>query len=175
MASLYAPAISNEQLLAQKNLRHRPINLDYEYTSGFPYDKINLLRNLSWTTYDFNRENVDALGDVQGIYMFTFNPYIFSLSNHSAEVILYIGQAGKLRERLNKYFYYSNSIKATDQEKRYMILFFSGFLKIHVYQTTNWDQKDLDTLEYSLIDSILPPFNQKVHSEFAQAYRKILK
>lgn len=174
MVSLYAPAISNEQLLAQKNLRHRKINLDYEYTSSFPYDNINLLKSVSWTTYDFNKANVAALNNAQGIYMFTFNPYIFSLSNHNADIVLYIGQADNLRVRLNKYFYYPNSHKASDQERRFMILFFSNFLKIHVYQTTNWNQKDLDTLEYSLIDSILPPFNQKVHSEFAQAYRKIL-
>ena len=174
MASLYAPAISNEQLLAQKNLRHRKINLDYEYTSGFPYPKINLLKNVSWKIYDFNKANIDALNSAQGIYMFTFNPYIFSLSNHNADIVLYIGQADNLRIRLNKYFYYPNSSKASDQERRFMILFFSDFLKIHVYQTTNWTPKDLDSLEYSLIDSILPPFNQRVHSEFAQAYRKIL-
>jgi hypothetical protein len=174
MASLYAPAISNEQLLAQIKLRHRSINLDYEYISGFPYENINLFSNINWITFDFNKASVDALNDVQGIYMFTFNPYIFSLSNHNADVVLYIGQASKLKERLNKYFYYPNSTKVSDQERRYMILFFSNYLRIHIYETKDWSQEDLDTLEYSLIDSILPPFNQKVHSEFAQAYRKIL-
>jgi len=174
MASLYAPAISNEQLLAQKNLRHRKINLDYEYISSFPYNNINLLKNITWVASHFTKANVAALNNEQGIYMFTFNPYSFSMSKHDADIILYIGQADDLKVRLNKYFYYPNSHKASDQERRFMILFFSNFLKIHVYQTTNLSQTDLDTLEYSLIDSILPPFNQKLHSEFAQAYRKIL-
>lgn len=174
MASLYAPAISNEQLLAQKNLRHRKINLDYEYISSFPHDNINLLKSISWISCDFNKTNVAALNKAQGIYMFTFNPYSFSLSNHAACIILYIGQAEDLRVRLNKYFYYPNSNKASDQERRFMILLFSNFLRIQVYQTTNWSKTDLDTLEKSLIDSILPPFNQKVYSEFAQSYRKLL-
>jgi hypothetical protein len=65
MASLYAPAISNEQLLAQIKLRHRSINLDYEYTSGFPYENINLFKNINWITFDFNRASVDAIDDVQ--------------------------------------------------------------------------------------------------------------
>jgi len=174
MASLYAPVISNEQLLSQKNLRHKKINFDYEYTSGFPYDNINLLKNINWTTIDFTKPNVAALNNAQGIYMFTFNPYLFSMSNQNADIILYIGQADDLRVRVKKYFYYPNSKKASDQEKRFMILFFSSFLKLHYFQTANLAQADLDTLEYSLIDSILPPFNLKVHSEFAQAYRRIL-
>jgi hypothetical protein len=174
MASLYAPAISNEQLLAQIKLRHRSINLDYEYISGFPYENINLFRYINWITFDFNRASVDAIDDVQGIYMFTFNPYIFSLSNHNADVVLYIGQASKLKERLNKYFYYPKSKKASDQERRYMILFFSNYLKIHIYETINWNQEDLDKLEHCLIDSILPPFNQRLYSEFAQSYKKII-
>ena len=174
MASLYAPTITNEQLLVQKNLRHKKVNFDYEYTSGFPYENINLLKNIHWTTIEFKRPNVQALSNVQGVYMFTINPYSFSMSNHNADIVLYIGQADELKARLSKYFYYPNSKKASDQEKRFMILFFSSFLKVHFFETVNWDQSDLDTLEYSLIDSILPPFNLKVYSEFAQAYRRIL-
>jgi hypothetical protein len=173
MASLYAPVITNEQLLAQKNLRHKKINLDYEYMSGFPYDNVNLLKNINWTTINFTKRNVATLNNVQGIYMFTFNPYSFSLSNHNIDIILYIGQADDLKVRLSKYFYYPTSIKASDQEKRFMILFFSEFLKIHFYQT-DLSKAELDILEYSLIDSILPPFNLKFYSEFAQAYRRIL-
>jgi len=174
MASLYAPAISNEQLLASTNLRHKKINLDYMYTSSFPHDNINLLKNFNWKTINFGKAEVGALNNHQGIYMFTFNPYLFSLSNHSAEIILYVGQAKDLKERLIKYFNYPNSKKASDQERRFMILFFSNFLKVHVFETNNLSQADLDSLEYSLIDSLLPPYNLKVHSEFAQAYRRIL-
>lgn len=174
MASLYAPVISNEQLLASKNLRHRKINLDYEYIINFPHDDIGLLESISWSTIDFNRSNVATLNNVQGIYMFTFNPYAFSKSNHNAELILYIGQADDLKKRISKYFSYPNSKKASDQERRFMILFFSKFLKIHFLETITLSQNELDSLEYSLIDSILPPFNLKLHSEFAQAYRRIL-
>jgi hypothetical protein len=174
MASLYAPAFNNEQLLSQLNLRHQKISLDYQYTSGFPYDNQNLLRNINWTTINFEKYNVAALNNVQGIYMFTFNPYGFSNLNHNADIVLYIGQASKLKTRLTKYFYYPNSTSASDQEKRFMILFFSEFLKVHYFQTGNLSQTDLDTLEYSLIDSVFPPFNLKVHSEFAQSYRRLL-
>jgi hypothetical protein len=174
MASLYAPAFDNEQILSQLNLRHQKINLDYQYSSGFPYDEKNLLKNINWTTISFARHSIASLSNVQGIYMFTFNPYCFSMLNHNADIVLYIGQASNLRTRLTKYLYYPNSKSASDQEKRFMILFFSDFLKIHYFQTRNLSQIDLDSLEYSLIDSILPPFNLKVHSEFAQSYRRLL-
>ncbi|MCO5257553.1 MAG: GIY-YIG nuclease family protein [Lentimicrobium sp.] len=174
MASLYAPTISNEQLLASFNLRHKKINLDYQYMSSFPYDNIKLLSNINWTTISFTKHDVDRLNNVQGIYMFTFNPYAFSMSNRVSDIILYIGQATDLKVRLNKYFYYPNSKKASDQERRFMVLFFSNFLKVHFFETITYSQSDLDSLEYGLIDSILPPFNLKFHSEFAQAYRRIL-
>ena len=174
MASLYTPSITNEQLLASKNLRHKKINLDYEYTSGFPYDNVGVLKNINWNTIAFTKQNVAAIRNTQGIYMFTFNPYSFSMSNHQAEIILYIGQAKDLQVRLTKYFAYPNSTKASDQERRFMVLFFSDFLRINFLETNNLSQTDLDNLEYGLIDSILPPYNLKVHSEFAQAYRRIL-
>ncbi len=173
MADLYAPVISNEVLLSQRNLRHRRINLDYEYISGFPHEDNNLLKGLVWTSIEFKKNQVSAIPDNQGIYMFTLNPYGFSCSNHEAHVVLYIGQAGKLKTRLEKYFYYPNSRKASDQERRFMILFFQDFLTVKYCETT-LSGSELDSLEYSLIDSILPPFNLQVHSEVAQAYRRII-
>ena len=174
MASLYAPLISNDVLLAQKNLRHRKINFDYEYISSFPHENIDLLKPLTWDRISFNKNEVSQLPINQGIYMFVFNPYSFSRSNHTADSIFYIGQANNLRERINKYFRYPKSAKASDQEKRYMILFFGDYLKLQYYETSDFSQLDLDNLEYSLIDSLLPPFNLKVHSEFAQAYRRLI-
>ena len=160
MASLYAPVFTNQQLLAQVGLRHRRINFDYEYVSSFPYDNQNLLNGINWTDIDFNIASVNLLNEVKGIYMFYINPYSFSMANHpTGDVLLYIGQASNLRERLRKYFYYPNSKLASDQEKRFMILFFSTLLKLKIYETGNINSADLDTIEYSLIDSILPPFN----------------
>jgi hypothetical protein len=173
MASLYTPSITNDDLLAQKNLRHRKINLDYEYISGFPHTNFNLLKGITWSTIDFTKANVGALNNNQGIYMFSIDPYLFSMCNKNSDIILYIGQAKKLRERLEAYFYYPNSSKPSDQERRYMILFYLGYLKLHYFQT-NLSQADLDTLEYSLIDSIIPPYNQRFRSSFTQQYRKLL-
>ncbi len=174
MASLYGPAITNEQLLSQTTLRHRRFNLNYDYISSFPYDNIQLLRTINWTSIDFTRLNVSTLNQVQGIYMFTFNPYAFSMYNHNADFTLYVGQADNLQSRLLGYFNYVNSKKASDQEKRFMIIYFGNFLKLHYYETINLPQANLDILEYSLIDSILPPFNLRLKSQFAQAYRRLI-
>lgn len=174
MANLYAPAISNEMLLSQMNLRHIKINLDYEYIARFPGLNVYMFRHIHWQCIEFNRNEVDRLGENRGIYMFTFSPYSFSLAQHSADMILYIGQADRLRSRLGDYFYYPNSKKASDQARRYMVLFFSGFLKVYYYETGNIPQSELDELEHGLIDSILPPFNLRVYSELAQAYRRLI-
>ena len=53
MASLYDSLITNEDLLKQKNLRHRKINFDYEYISGFPISDFNLVKSLNWNSVRF--------------------------------------------------------------------------------------------------------------------------
>lgn len=174
MASLYDGSISNDELLAQKNLRHRRINFDYEYISKFPVNNYSLFRSISWTTVDFNKIEVSKITTGQGLYVFNFSPTSFSLLNWDANVPLYIGQASSLRNRLMSYFNYVNSNKASDQDKRFMILFFSGFLKISYYETKSLNTSDLDELEYTLIDSIIPPFNLRFRSQLAQSYRRIL-
>jgi hypothetical protein len=174
MASLYSPSISNEDLLLQKNLRHKRLNLDYEYTSAFPYQDISVFSNLSWQTVDFNRINVSALNPVRGIYMYTFNPHNFSMLGFSSNIVLYIGQASNLRTRVAKYFTYPNSIRAADQERRFMILFLGDYLQLNYYEAPHLNPQQLDVLEHDLIDSILPPFNLRVYSQWAQQYRRIL-
>lgn len=175
MAGLYDRAISNEQLLKQSALRHRRFNLNYdEYIASFPYPDVHLLKSVSWSSIDFTRPSVATLNPVQGVYMFTFNPYAFSMFHHNAEFILYVGQAEDLQDRLGGYFNYINSKKAADQEKRFMVLYFGKFLKLQFYETGSLSQADLDTLEYSLIDSILPPFNLRFKSQFAQGYRRLI-
>lgn len=175
MASLYDPAFTNEELLKQVGLRHRRINFDYKYISEFEYVNQRLLSNINWTDVDFNVPAIEALNEVQGIYMFYINPYSFSMANHpTGEILLYIGQASNLKKRLRKYFYYPNSKLASDQEKRYMVLFFSTLLKLKIYETGDIPPADLDIMEYSLIDSILPPFNLEFKSQFTQQYRRVI-
>src|SRR6187397_1893840 len=99
MASLYDPVFSNDQLLAQKNLRHRRINFDYEYISSFPHIVPAHLSSFKWQTLDFNKVAINTLKASQGIYMFVFNPYKSSVLNHSAKIAFYIGQADNLRTR----------------------------------------------------------------------------
>lgn len=173
MANLYAPAISNEQLLAQVGLRHKRINLNYEYSSGFDYQDVSVFNGINWTTVDFNKANISSLNQVSGIYMYTFRPHNFSHLGFNSDVVLYIGQATNLRTRLMTYFHYPNSVKASDQERRFMILFFGDFLQLNYYETPHLNQQQLDILEHDLIDSILPPYNLKVYSQAAQGYRRI--
>jgi hypothetical protein len=174
MANLYTPIITNTDLLNHKSLRHKKFNLDYEYIAGFPHVDTTVFNAITWQTIDFSKANVANLNPVQGIYMFTFNPYRFSKSTHNADLVFYIGQANNLPERLSNYFNYIKSKKASDQEKRTMILLWGDYLKIKYFETVNWSQSRLDDLEYGLIDSILPPFNLRIRSEFAQAYRRLI-
>lgn len=174
MASLYDGSISNEELLSQKNLRHKRINFDYEYISKFPVDNYSLFKEIAWETVDFNRKEVNNITTGQGLYVFSFNPCGFSLLNFDANIPLYIGQASSLKSRLMGYFNYVKSNKASDQDKRFMILFFSDFLKISYYETNGLSTKDLDELEYTLIDSLIPPFNLRFRSQLAQSYRRSL-
>lgn len=172
MASLYDSIISNEDLLKQKNLRHKKINFDYEYISNFPINDYNIFKNISWTTVDFRREKVNGIPDNQGLYVFSFNPTGFSLINFDSNIPLYIGQASNLKSRLLNYFGYINSKKASDQDKRFMILFFSDFLKVSYFETINLKPEELDDLEYTLIDSIIPPYNLRFRSQLAQSYKR---
>lgn len=174
MASLYDSFISNEDLLKQKNLRHRKINLDYEYISGFPTNDLNLFKAINWVSVDFERSLINAIPNTSGVYVFNFDPCQFSLSNFQSKIPLYIGQASNLRSRLSGYFNYINSKLPADQDKRFMILFFSHYLKVSYYEAPSLTQIQLDELEYTLIDSLIPPFNLKFRSHLAQAYRRSL-
>ncbi len=174
MASLYAPAISNAVLLQQKSLRHRRLNLDYEYISAFPLQDSTVFQGIAWQTIDFTRANVNLLNTVRGVYMYSFKPNSFSRLGFNSDIVLYIGQAGNLRSRVSSYFGYPNSIKASDQERRFMILFFGNHLQLNYFEAPHLSMAQLDILEHDLIDSLLPPFNLKVYSELAQGYRRIL-
>jgi hypothetical protein len=173
--------ISNEKLLAQIGLRHVKVNLDFEHIQNLSASALGdadeykaFFERINWNSISFEKDNRGQIPEEPGVYMFTFCPYSYSLAKHEAQVVLYIGQAKDLRNRFNGYLSYPNSKKPTDQLRRTMIVLWGNRLNFYFYPNSMLNKKDLDTIEFGLIDAILPPFNKEIKSSFSQAYKKLL-
>lgn len=170
--NLYAAHISNSDILSKKDLRWRRMCLDAELT------KVKLRRitklTLSWIQQDFLKKNKKLIPQTQGVYMFVVNINngidMNSCSNH----ILYVGQASNLRDRFGQYFGYAKSGKPSDFLKRCMVLIWKGKLTFHYFETKTLTKEELTEVEFDIIDSIVPPLNQRFRGTILKKHVKLL-
>lgn len=175
MSNIYNSITTNSQILAQVSLRHKRFNLDFDLIASIK-PKSSLVSSLSWNEVKFQKNKKQTLPETPGVYMFIIKPYLAGLCKFSSEFILYIGQTKNLKYRYSSYFQYKNSTKASDQDKRTMIVIWENHLHFYYHSLpSNIDKSKLDDLEFDLIDSVLPPFNARFRSENVKSYLKMLK
>ena len=130
----------------------------------------------TWTEIKFERTNIphfDTLDGQEGIYMFIAKPNDTPNPNHS--FILYVGETGNLKTRFEKYFTYENTSHPSDQLKRRMVIVWKDYLYFQYIKTSFGITAKREELEYDLIDTIVPPMNDKFRSMPLKAHLKGLK
>lgn len=174
MSNIYNSITTSKQILNQVSLRHRRFNLDFDLIASIK-PKSSLVSSLNWNKVKFQKGNKNTLPEMPGVYMFILKPYLAGICKLASEFILYVGQTKNLKERYSGYFQYKNSKKASDQDKRTMIVIWEDHLHFYYHSLPdNTTKSQLDDLEFDLIDSVLPPFNARFRSENVKSYLKML-
>lgn len=169
--SLYTPSITNQQILDDQKQRWKTICLDYRIWEN-PTQMIETF-NPSWQEIPFLQSNTSKMPHTQGIYMFILKPNNANLVNNQNRHILYIGQTKNLHKRFSQYFHYEHSDLPSDQLKRIMVLLWKEKLSFHFFETNNVTKEDLTTLEFDLIDMIIPPMNDRFRADSVKQYVKL--
>jgi len=129
-----------------------------------------------WQEVKFEKNSIPLINHLEGqegIYMFIARPNSLPNSNHS--FIMYIGETGNIKQRFEKYFTYKSTKHPSDQLKRRMVLVWKDYLYFQ-YITTNFGNRAArETLEYDLIDTIVPPMNDLFRSKILKSHLKSLK
>ena len=163
--------LSDEEILNNKGNRWRKFCLNpdiWELEKKVNIDLIN-----QWKEVEFCKENQDSIPSKQGIYMFIARPIKNTPVHVAHSYILYIGQTENLNQRFNSYFSYKNTTEPSDQLKRMMILIWERYLFFN-YITNDYDKEKLTNLEYDLIDTVVPPINNRFRSRILKTHINIL-
>ncbi|MGM0934730.1 MAG: hypothetical protein ACQEWD_14940 [Bacteroidota bacterium] len=155
--SLYDNELTNKEILNDKRFRWKNFCLDLSLLHRKP--KLAHKFTINWNEVKFLRKNGKHIPDSQGIYMFVVNIENKIGLNENSKYILYIGQTVNLKSRYMSYFRYEDSDQPSDFLKRCMVLIWKNKLDFHFFETGNVSKKELDNIEFDLIDSVVPPFN----------------
>ena len=172
MASLYLPQITNTDILNNKKQRWLTICADYVIWElqtvllGNPFVPV-------WTERKFEKTSQSSIPDAMGVYMFVIKSTPETLTNNQHRYILYVGQAVNLRKRFGEYFHYAHSNKPSDQLKRVMTLIWKDRLNFHYFETPNFTIPELTSIEFDLIDRIVPPMNNRFRADILKQYVKL--
>ena len=120
---------------------------------------------MSWYQLPFEDAQVEKFPQQGGIYIFTFTFYCLEFLEH--KMILYLGEAGNLRNRLRQHLQTSQlteaqlnqSKRTTPHEKRLWSLFTSFQNLVVNYCTLDIPQDERRVLERQMIGVLDPPFN----------------
>lgn len=157
--NLYANELTNKEILDHKPFRWKSICMDMDLLK-VKHKKINKI-NIVWKDVEFLKKNKTEVPSSQGIYMF-----VLDVSNglnlyNTSKYILYVGQTINLKSRFNSYFGYENSDEPSDFLKRCMVLIWKRKLDFYFFETKNLTAQELTMVEFDIIDSVVPPINQR--------------
>lgn len=167
--SLAIPSI--DEIKKNRNLRWKTFNLDFDIWN-LP-TILNINRFSSWTEIKYSESALTTLLPLkgqEGIYMFVAKPDISASIHHS--YILYVGETNNIYQRFEQYLKYKNSSHPSDQKKRQMTIIWEKHLYFYYFITNYGNTKDREKEEYDLIDTIVPPMNDKFRSEILKANLK---
>lgn len=162
-----------DQIKNNRNLRWRHFNLDFDIWNLPKILKLN--RFDSWTEIKFSETALNSLlhlNGKEGLYMFVAKPESPASIHHS--YILYVGETNNIYKRFDQYLKYKNSTHPSDQKKRQMTIIWEDHLYFYYIETNYGNTKDREREEYDLIDSIVPPMNDKFRSEILKAHLKTI-
>jgi excinuclease UvrABC nuclease subunit len=168
---LYLPETTNEEILRANERRWQKFCLDPRV-----WENKTLLKKsfeVQWKEVEFKEDNRNKVPAKQGIYMFVAKPRKDDLIHPYHTYILYVGQAHNLNERFQTYFRYKNNTEPHDQLKRIMIVIWEKYLSFCYFVTNDLDRKRLDMLEYDLIDTIIPPMNNRFRAKVIKQQVKL--
>lgn len=161
---------SESEILVNKSLRWNTFCLDYDIWTNTTIPGL-----LQWKQIKFGDRNIDDLDSKEGIYMFIAKPPIAYNENHS--YILYIGETKDLKRRYLEYLNtYNSSTHPSDQLKRKMVIIWRNYLFFNYLEmNVGGNKKKREKVEYDLIDTIVPPFNDKFRSKVVNANIKLYR
>lgn len=171
MSTLYTPGLTNAKILDDDRQRWRAFCIDTRHWE-VPTKLIHTY-NPVWMETLFDPANRTSVPEKQGIYMFVIRPSNQVLANFQHKYILYVGQTINLRQRFSTYFRYINSTKPSDQLKRIMILIWEGKLQFHFFEAVNLSANQLTDIEFDLIDTIIPPMNNRFNAPIVKQSVKL--
>lgn len=163
---------TNQQILNSYHLRWPRFCLDFQI-----WERETVLKkkfSFKWTQIPFRRNNQNKVPNAQGIYTFIIKPKD-DRYNINTSYILYIGQSNNLKQRFGKYFNYKSSNHPSDLFRRIMVLIWEEYLLFNYFVTENLASKDLDNLEYDLIDTIIPPMNNQFRADIIKEQVKLFR
>lgn len=157
MSTLYTPELTNDKILADDAHRWPRFCADFRLWEI----KTKFLADFkpAWQTVKFDPSSKDAIPSAMGVYMFVLESREPQLVNGQHSYVMYVGQAGNLRERFSGYFRYPKSTKPTDQRKRIMVLIWQERLQFHFFETPGFTKEELTAIEFDLINMTVPPMN----------------
>jgi hypothetical protein len=172
MSSLYSSIYTNKQLIENHDLYWRNTCMNMRLMN-IKHKKVKKIA-INWINIKFLKKNKTVIPDKQGIYMFVLDISNSLDLNGTGKHILYIGQTINLNDRFGSYFYYKNSTKPSDFLKRCMVLLWEGKLEFHYFETYGLNSKDLDKVEFDLIDSVVPPMNNRFRGTILKTHIKAI-
>jgi hypothetical protein len=161
--SLYDSDLTNSQIGRNEEIRWTKFCLDYKIWEYQTVINHKITKN--WLSVRFTTAQKQQIPKSQGIYFFIISPLKKNLSHTLHNYILYVGQAENLRARFSEYFNYKNSKNPSDQYKRRMVLVWKKYLQFHYFEASSLSKNELTDLEFDLIDTIIPPYNQRFRAK----------
>ena len=163
MSTLYTPQLTDSAILQDDRQRWRTLCMDCRIWDMPPQQLSQFVPQ--WKEVKFDRANSQILPPAMGIYMFVLKPQNEGLANFHHKYILYIGQTVNLQQRFNQYFSYKGSDEPSDQLKRIMILLWQDRLSFNYFETPSFTADKLTSVEFDLIDMIVPPMNHRFRAD----------
>lgn len=168
--TLYTPELTNEIILKNVENQWRKFCLDTSIWSS--ETKIIHKLKFNWQEVKFKKENIDKIPESKGIYLFVVKPIKLQYSNDNQTYIMYVGSTKNLKNRFLNYFQYKNCTEPSDQLKRIMVLIWENYLYFN-YQNVDVTEKKLIDIEFDLIDTLIPPMNNRFRAKIIKQSVKL--
>lgn len=169
--SLYDCEMTDQEILDYKPFRWKHMCMDLDLIKIKPKKAHRI--PIVWDDVKFLKKNKKSIPKKQGIYMFVLDISNKLDLNTTSKYVLYVGQTKNLRTRFGTYFGYIKSDIPADFLKKCMILIWKKKLDFHFFQTSNLSGIDLTKVEFDLIDTLVPPINQRFRGKILKKRIKL--